>query len=75
MSVEDLAQVVEAQEWARNNRVRPPAPVYAPGDAQYGPAECAECEIDMPELRRAMGRCMCVDCTDRDALRKKIRGA
>ena len=75
MSVEDHAQIVEAQEWERNNRVRTAAPVYAPGDEKYGPEFCDECEIDMPALRRAMGRCLCVPCTDREALRKKIRGA
>lgn len=75
MSFEDLAQVVEAQEWARNNRVRPPAPMYTPRDAKYGPELCESCEIELPELRRAMGRCLCVDCTDREAQRKKIQGA
>lgn len=75
MSVEDVAQEQEAQEWARNNRVRPQAPVFSPGDAGYGPDLCESCEDDMPDLRRAMGRCLCVDCTDREALRKKLQGA
>lgn len=75
MSVEDIAQEQEAQEWVRNNRVRTPAATYAPGDKGYGPELCESCEIEMPELRRAMGRCLCVSCTDREALRKKIQGA
>ncbi len=75
MSVEDHAQIIEAQEWARNNRVRTPAPMFTPEDEQYGPAECDGCGIDMPELRRQMGRHLCVDCTDREALRKRIQGA
>lgn len=75
MSTEDIAQEVEAAEWARNNRVRTPRAMFSPGSIGYGPAECESCEIEMPDLRRAMGSCLCVDCTEREDLRKKIQGA
>ncbi len=81
MSAEDRAQELEAHEWARNNRMRESQPMYEPGDKDrdgkdlYGPELCESCDIEMPELRRAMGRCLCVDCTDREALRKKLQGA
>lgn len=62
MSMEDLAQEIEAADWARNNRPRTPQPTFEPTDAGYGPAECADCDADMPVERRAMGKALCTGC-------------
>lgn len=72
MSFEDLAQVVEAQEWERNNAPRAPRALYEPDDDGYGPEFCAveECGADMPPLRRAMGKHLCTECA---ALAEKRR--
>jgi len=75
MSIEDIAQQVEALDWELNNRPRMPRSLYAPDDDEYGPAECVECDMPMPELRRAMGCELCVPCKERIELRKKLTGA
>lgn len=62
MSVEDRAQEQEVMDWERNNRPRGERPVFAPGEAGYGPAVCAKCEDDMPAVRRAYGYVLCVVC-------------
>lgn len=49
-------------DWERNNRPRVERPVYAPGDPGYGPAQCSQCEEDMPAVRRAYGYVLCVEC-------------
>lgn len=61
MSLEDVAQEHEAKIWLINNRRRE-VPHYQPGDAGYGPAQCTECEEDMPPERRAHGFTLCVPC-------------
>lgn len=71
MSVEDLAQDVEAQEWERNNRPRTQRRLLEPHETGYGPAECTDCEIEMPDLRRAMGCCLCTDCAERAEQRSR----
>ena len=65
MSIEDRAQEHEILIWERNNRTRPPAPTFGPGDPGYGPAECQECEDPMPDLRRQMGKLLCTGCQGR----------
>jgi hypothetical protein len=64
MSQEDRAQDEEVFQWEMLNRPRTPAPVFKPGEDGYGPALCAnpECEDDLPDLRRAMGKRFCTEC-------------
>lgn len=62
MSVEDRAQEQEVMDWERNNRPRVKKLVYALGDQGYGPAQCAQCDGDMPAVRRAYGYVLCVEC-------------
>lgn len=76
MSQEDLAQDREAQDWEINNRPRPAPVEFKPGDKGYGPAFCTGrekppvedveqedlCGEEMPPLRRAMGKHLCVGC-------------
>lgn len=64
MSQEDRAQDEEAFQWSLVNGPRTPAPVYEPGQKEYGPEFCAndDCEDLMPELRRKMGARFCVEC-------------
>lgn len=64
MSAEDLAQERELREWEANNS-RPVAPTYRPGDPQYGTPYCEDCDLAMPEARRAMGKCLCTTCQER----------
>jgi hypothetical protein len=78
MSAEDLAQDREAQDWEINNRPREIAPTFAPADKGYGPATCNgrekrtgpgvqledDCGEELPPLRRAMGRHLCVACQE-----------
>lgn len=63
MSVEDFAQIVELQEWERNN-LKPHAAQtrFEPGEFDYGPEECVECGEKMPDERRAWGFTLCVTC-------------
>lgn len=61
MSLEDRAQEHEAQIWAIHNRPRE-VNRYAPGDKGYGPAECVECDGEMPPQRREHGFTLCVGC-------------
>jgi RNA polymerase-binding transcription factor DksA len=75
MSIEDIAQQVEALDWEINNRPRTPRSLFEPDDEEYGPPECVECDIEMPDLRRAMGCELCVACTERTYLRKRLTGA
>jgi RNA polymerase-binding transcription factor DksA len=75
MSIEDIAQALEAQDWELNNRPRTPRSLFDADDERYGPPECVECDIAMPELRRAMACELCVHCTERRDLRKKLQGA
>ena len=75
MSIEDIAQDVEAWDWERNNRPRTPRALLAPDDEDYGPAACKECGDEMPELRRAMGRHLCTSCTELYERRKRLRAA
>lgn len=65
MSAEDRAQEREAAEWERNNQPRPGLVVYQPHDPLYGPAECVECDAQLPTVRRAYGFKMCVGCTEK----------
>lgn len=62
MSMEDAAQDHEVRIWEINNRPRPEAKKYAPGQDGYGPEECVECGDDMPALRRENGWCLCTAC-------------
>jgi hypothetical protein len=78
MSQEDRAQDHEAMDWALNNRPRDAAPMFAECDKGYGPATCNgrekrtgpgvqledDCGNELPPLRRAMGRHLCVACQD-----------
>jgi hypothetical protein len=78
MSQEDIAQAHEAFDWALNNRPRTLATTFAPADKGYGPATCNgrvqrtapgvqledDCGEELPPLRRAMGRHLCVGCQD-----------
>lgn len=61
MSIEDQAQEHEAKMWTLANTI-PPAPVFQPHEAGYGPAECRTCGDDMPALRRRDGRQLCTAC-------------
>ena len=74
MSFEDLAQVVEAQEWERINAPREPRALFAEGDEGYGPEFCAneECGETMPTLRRAMGKHTCVACAELAERRRRL---
>lgn len=75
MSVEDRAQEQEVMDWERNNRPRAERPIYAPGDRGYGPAKCAQCEDDMPAVRRAYGYMLCVECAaERERNGRRLRG-
>lgn len=64
MSAEDHAQDQELIEWER--RQIPLATdvsfTYMPDEFGYGPAACRECQVSMPENRRAMGRKLCTLC-------------
>lgn len=62
MAEEDRAQDVELREWERNNRSRPLPVKYTLGQPGYGPAECVECDSDMPIERREHGFSLCVAC-------------
>lgn len=64
MSMEDVAQRVELEQWERNNRSRPEVKRYQPGEPGYGPAECAneDCENELPAKRREWGFKNCVEC-------------
>lgn len=64
MSNEDIAQVIELEEWKRNNRSRPPAPTYKPDEKGYGPEICAveECDNPLPDKRREYGFSICTEC-------------
>lgn len=65
MSIEDIAQDREAAEWDRiNSTGRQAPPEYRPGDDQYGPELCEDCDQKMPPERRARGRHFCTDCTE-----------
>jgi hypothetical protein len=78
MSQEDTAQIHEAMDWERNNRPREVAATFAPADKGYGPATCNgrekrtgpgvqledDCGEELPPLRRAMGRHLCVACQE-----------
>ena len=71
MSIEDNAQAHEAQEWEIRNRAREVVS-YKPGDKGYGPAECVDCDAEMPPERRAYGFTVCVPC--KSALEAKAAG-
>lgn len=75
MSQEDRAQAEEAFQWELVNRPRPARPVYAPGDAGYGPEYCKndECEADLPDARRADGQTLCTTCKSMQEVRAKRR--
>jgi hypothetical protein len=64
MSNEDHAQVVELEEWKRNNRPRTPEPTYKPGENGYGPEICTteECDNPLQDKRREYGYTICVEC-------------
>lgn len=75
MSTEDIAQAHEAFDWQLNNRPRAVAKTFEPDDKGYGPATCTgreklnegddtddDCGEELPPLRRAMGRHLCVEC-------------
>lgn len=72
MSLEDVAQEHEAKIWAINNRPREVVS-YKPGDKGYGPAECVECDADMPPERRAHGFTVCVPCKSAAEARNRRR--
>lgn len=71
MSIEDVAQEVEAAEWAARNIGRPVPAKYKPGDEKYGPEEC-ECGAEMPTLRREDGRLLCTSCQSAVERRSKL---
>lgn len=64
MSNEDIAQVIELEEWKRNNRPRTPAPTFKPDEKGYGPAICSteECDNTLQDKRREYGFTNCVEC-------------
>lgn len=62
MSLEDKAQEHELAIWEHNNKPRGDSKRYAPGDEDYGPAECASCGDEMPPERRAWGFHICTSC-------------
>ena len=62
MADEDRAQDREIREWELNNAPRPDPVRYQPGDAGYGPAECEDCDDEMPAERRANGWTLCTAC-------------
>ena len=62
MSLEDKAQEQELMAWERNNRPRTEPLRYEPTDPNYGPEFCTACDDEMPEIRRAYGFRVCVDC-------------
>jgi hypothetical protein len=67
---------MEALDWEINNRPRPQHQEFKEGESGYGPATCNgranrtgpgiqlddDCGNELPPLRRAMGRHLCVDC-------------
>lgn len=69
MSIEDRAQEHEATVWAYNNRPRQSTPLLEPGDPNYGPELCAQCDDPMPTLRRRMGKWLCTPCQAREERR------
>lgn len=74
MSAEDQAQALELAEWERNNASRSVDPFnYAPGDPKYGPAQCQECDEDMPVCRREYGFRLCVPCTEESERLLRLR--
>lgn len=62
MEIEEAAQEHEAREWEARNKARTPEPIYQPADPGYGPAECVECDEEMPAQRRAYGYHLCTKC-------------
>lgn len=75
MSAEDRAQDVELQDWERNNRPRAERKLFKPGDPGYGPAQCAECDDDMPAARRAYGFQVCTPCKELAERQKRMQAA
>lgn len=74
MSQEDKAQEVELFQWQLLNENRSPAKEYQPGESGYGPELCAnsDCEDEMPELRRRLGKQFCTECqSTAEALAKR----
>lgn len=73
MSIEDKAQEHEAQIWEINNmrRHHRTHTTAKPGDRGYGPAECEECEAEMPNVRRGYGFSLCVPCASRKERRQR----
>ncbi|WP_159711609.1 TraR/DksA C4-type zinc finger protein [Geminicoccus flavidas] len=70
MSFEDRAQEHEVLEWELRNAARPAKRKFAPSEPEYGPAECDDCEAEMPEPRRAYGYHHCVHCAERREKRR-----
>ncbi len=62
MDLEEAAQLHEAKEWEMRNAARIPEPIYHPSDPGYGPAECVQCDEEMPAQRRAYGYHLCTKC-------------
>lgn len=71
MSIEDIAQDVELQEWERRNTSRTGPRVFAPDHEKYGPEECDECGVEMHPVRRSYGYRICIGCAEAAELRKK----
>lgn len=62
MSIEDIAQDVELQQWELNQQ-RGAGPLrVGPEHPSYGPEECDECGGEMPDARRAYTYRLCVHC-------------
>lgn len=73
MSIEDLAQEVELRDWEQRNNFVSTKRTFEPGERGYGPAQCVECEDDMPPQRRAMGSTLCTACKTLEEKQQALR--
>jgi RNA polymerase-binding transcription factor DksA len=75
MSMEDQAQELELKQWVQNNKTRQVEKTYKPGDSNYGPANCLNCDEAMPVARREYGYALCTGCkTELEQRRRKTYG-
>lgn len=76
MSMEDVAQEIELQEWKRNNTPRAEKTRFKPDEVGYGPEYCAIeiCGADMPSERREWGFSVCVACATIREAQSRHRG-
>jgi RNA polymerase-binding transcription factor DksA len=73
MSIEDKAQELEAAEWEIRNMMRPISRTFRPEEPGYGPAECEQCEDQMPAVRRGYGFKLCTTCAERAEKSARLR--